>query len=80
MRRHTHEELDPGNAFIDDYRRGFHPVPDGDVEAFGEEFIAGATSNDSIGEIARDEPYAEESGEFTFELYDEAAFERPDDV
>jgi hypothetical protein len=69
------EELDSGVAFIDDFRHGFHPAADGDVEAFGEEFVAGATSNDSIGELARDETYAEEVGGFAFELFDEEVFD-----
>jgi hypothetical protein len=42
------------------------------VEAFGEEFIAGATSNDAIGELARDETYATETGAFLFNPYDDA--------
>jgi hypothetical protein len=76
-RRHA-EEMDGGEAFVHDYRRGFRPIGEGDVEAFGEEFIAGATSNDAIGELARDESYAEELGGFLFEVYDEEIFERGD--
>ncbi len=63
--RHGHRRVDPiddGEAFVHDFRRGFVPVRDGDAEAFGEEFIAGATSNEPIGEIARDEAYTAEIG------------------
>ncbi len=76
IRRRHAKELDGGEAFIHDVRYGFTPINDGDVEAFGEEFIAGATSNDAIGEIARDEMYAEEIGAFAFDLYDEEPFDR----
>ena len=65
------EELDGGEAFVHDYRHGFEPIAEGDVEAFGEEFIAGATSNDAVCEIARDEPYAEELGGPAFDLREE---------
>lgn len=65
------EQIDGGEAFIADYRQGFRPIGEGDVEAFGEEFIAGATSNDAIGELARDEPYAEELDGLAIDLYDE---------
>jgi hypothetical protein len=76
---HRHaEDLDTGEAFVHDYRRGFRPIEDGDVEAFGEEFIAGATSNDAIGELARDECYIEESGGFGFDLYEDDVIARVD--
>jgi len=68
-RRHA-KELDGGEAFIHDSRHGFTPIGDGDTEAFGEEFIAGATSNDAIGEVARDETYAEELGGVMPDLFD----------
>jgi hypothetical protein len=59
--RHPHSNtahspnLDDGDAFLPDFRRGFVEPTDGDVEAFGEEFIAAATSADAIAELARDE-------------------------
>jgi hypothetical protein len=74
-RRHA-TELDGGEAFLHDSRYGFAPVKEGDVEAFGEEFIAGATSNAPVGELARDEAYFEKIGPFAFELYDEEEFNR----
>lgn len=58
--RRRKDPLDSGDAFLQDFRLGFVPIDDGDVEAFGEEFVAGATSNEPIGELARDELYAEE--------------------
>jgi hypothetical protein len=58
--------LDGGEAFVHDFRHGFSPIREGDVEAFGEEFIAGATSNDAIGELARDEGYATDIGGFIY--------------
>ena len=65
-------DLDDGDAFVPDYRKGIAPLRDGDAEAFGDEFIAAATSGDAIGEIARDETYAEELGGFVFDtLYDD---------
>lgn len=77
--RHVHaNELDGGEAFILDVRHGFVPLEDGDVEAFGEEFIAAATSNDAIGELARDETYAEEAGAFAVTGFDERIFDGRD--
>jgi hypothetical protein len=60
--------LDGGEAFIQDSRHGFRPVKEGDVEAFGEEFIAGATSNEPMGELARDETCATEMCSFVFDV------------
>jgi hypothetical protein len=77
-RRSHIEELDGGEAFVHDYRHGFRPIREGDVEAFGEEFVAGATSNDAVGELARDESYAEELGGFAFDRYEDLAFDRAD--
>ena len=56
-------ELDGGDAFIRDFRRGFRRAVDDDVEATGQEFIAAATSNDAVAELARDELTADESGD-----------------
>jgi hypothetical protein len=78
VRRHAKEEMDGGEAFVHDSRHGFVPIEEGDVEAFGEEFVAGATSNEAIGELARDETYAGEIGGVAFDLYDEEAFDRAD--
>lgn len=63
------KELDNGEAFVHDFRHGFVPIADGDVEAFGEEFVAGATSNEAIGELARDEIAPDEVGAFAFDLF-----------
>jgi hypothetical protein len=52
---HRHEELDGGEAFVHDPRHGFVAAEDGDTEAFGEEFVASATSNEPVSELARDE-------------------------
>ncbi|MDB4935096.1 MAG: hypothetical protein JWP87_2068 [Labilithrix sp.] len=62
-------EIDGGDAFLPDYRHGFVPAKDGDVEALGEEFIAAATAADGMGEIARDEMLGEEIGALTVELF-----------
>jgi hypothetical protein len=75
MRPHVrrHIELDGGSAFVPDFRRGFVEIGDGDAEAFGEEFIASATSGEGVGEDARNERDAEElAGLFVEPLvYDE---------
>ena len=60
IRAAHHLELDDGDAFVPDYRHGFVPSADGDAEAFGEEFIAAATSAEGVGEDARDEIMADE--------------------
>jgi len=57
---HRHVELDGGDAFLPDYRHGAAPVTDDEVEAMGEEFIATATSAESVAETARDEEAAGE--------------------
>jgi hypothetical protein len=67
---------DGGDAFIHDFRHGFVPIADGDVEAFGEEFVAGATSNEPIGEVARDEVYAADVGGVAFVFNDEDELDR----
>ncbi len=69
-RRHA-KELDGGEAFVHDCRHGFRPIREGDVEAFGEEFIAGATWNDALGELARDELCGDELGVAAFDFFDE---------
>lgn len=61
-----HVDEDDGNAFVPDFRTGFVPVKDGDAEAFGEEFIAAATSGEGVGESARDE-VEDELGGLTIE-------------
>jgi hypothetical protein len=70
--------MDSGEAFVHDVRDGFVAIRDGDAEAFGEEFIAGATSNDAIGELARDEAYAAEMDAFVFDVFDEDELDGPD--
>lgn len=73
-RRLHRVELDDGDAFVPDFRHGFVPVKDGDAEAFGEEFIAGATFGEGMGEAARDELVDEDLGGLTIEnAFDEAA-------
>jgi hypothetical protein len=80
-RFHRHVDLDDGAAFVPDFRAGFIEISDGDVEAFGEEFIASATSGEDIGELARDESYMEELGGFVVDhLFDpETDSEEPAD-
>lgn len=69
MRPHArrHVELDGGSAFVPDFREGFVEIKDGDAEAFGEEFIASATSGEGVGEEARNEPDGEELAGFLLE-------------
>jgi hypothetical protein len=63
---------DRGDAFIRDFRSfGSAPLRDGDTEAFGRVFVWAATSNDAIGELARDEVVAAEMGGLVFDLDDE---------
>jgi hypothetical protein len=73
-RRHA-KELDGGEAFLHDTRWGFARIKEGDVEAFGEEFVAGATSNEPIGELARDEIDSSEARGFQFDHDAEGLFE-----
>jgi hypothetical protein len=68
-------ELDRGDAFVRDSRHGFTPILEGDVEALGEEFIWGATSNDAIAELARDDVYASEIGAVVIDVDDEDTFD-----
>ena len=72
-----HIDLDDGDAFVPDFRHGFVPVQDGDAEAFGEEFIAAATSAEGVGEDARDEVVDEDLAGLTietpFEAFEEVA-------
>ena len=63
-----HVDLDDGDAFVPDFRHGFGPLKDGDAEAFGEEFIAAATSAEAMGEAARDELFDEDLGGLTLEV------------
>jgi hypothetical protein len=73
--RLRHVDLDDGDAFVPDFRHGFVVVKDGDAEAFGEEFIAGATSAEGVGEAARDELIDEDLAGLTIDTietpYDE---------
>jgi hypothetical protein len=71
-----HFDLDDGDAFLPDFRHGFAPVTDGDVEAFGEEFIVAATSAEAVGEAARDELVDEDLAGLTVE----ASFDDADDL
>jgi hypothetical protein len=66
-RRHA-KELDGGEAFLHDTRWGFTHIAEGDVEAFGEEFVAGATSNEPVCELARDEGDFTDAGGFGVDL------------
>jgi hypothetical protein len=66
-KRMRHVELDEGSAFVPDSRHGFVPFTDGDAEAFGEEFIASATSGEAVGEDARNESDGAELMEFELE-------------
>lgn len=66
-----HVDADAGDAFVPDYRKGFVASRDGDAEAFGEEFIAAATSAEPVAEEARDEVVADELAGLTVESVDE---------
>jgi len=69
---------DGGDAFVLDFRSGFAPIRDGDTEAFARVFILGATSNDAVSELARDEVHVGEMGGLVFDLEDEDASAPPD--
>lgn len=60
---HRHVDLDGGDAFLPDYRRGVAHLSDDEVEAMGEEFILTATSAESVSESARDEEAPDELDE-----------------
>ena len=66
-----HIDQDGGDAFVPDYRNGFVASTDGDAEAFGEEFIASATSAEAVAEDARDEVVADELAGLSVESVDE---------
>jgi len=66
-----HVDQDGGDAFVPDYRKGFVASADGDAEAFGEEFIAAATSAEPVAEDARDEMLADELSGLSVESVDE---------
>ena len=66
-----HVDLDAGDAFVPDYRKGFHALADGDAEAFGEEFIASATSAEPVAEDARDEVVNDELAGLSVETVEE---------
>ena len=53
---------DDAEAFLDDVGISHERLADDDAEAFGEEFIASATSGEFIGEDARNELANEELG------------------
>lgn len=65
------ESRDGADAFLPDYRSGFVPARDGDVEAYGEEFVFAATSNEAVGELARDERYTADANGIVFGLEDD---------
>jgi hypothetical protein len=69
--RRQAEESDGGEAFVHDFRHGFIPIDDGDAEAFGEEFVAGATSNEAVAEFARNEGGADEMREIILDWDDD---------
>ena len=69
---------DGGDAFVRDFRHHVGPIKDRDAEAFAEEFVAGATSNVPVGELARDELCAEDLGGVFFDSTGEDEFDRAD--
>ena len=76
--QHRHAVLDGGDAFVPDFRHGFLELKDGDAEAFGEEFIAAATSAEAVAESARDEVLDEELGEVSIDTsFDDATGPSP---
>jgi hypothetical protein len=74
IRRHVQYD-DGADAFVPDFRSGFAPVVDSDVEALGESFVLGATSNDAVGELLRDAAHPAECNGFVFDLEDEQTLE-----
>ena len=63
---------DDAEAFVDDVGLSHAPLADDEAEAFGEEFVATATSGEFVGEDARDEVAEEELGVFEIEpMFDE---------
>ena len=62
-----HIELDGGDAFVPDFRRGLGALKDNEAEAFGEEFVSSATSAEAVAESARDEFASDELGGFVVE-------------
>jgi hypothetical protein len=54
--------FDDADAFVDDVGLSHAPVADDEAEAFGEEFIATATSGEFVGEDARNEVADDELG------------------
>jgi hypothetical protein len=65
------EPGDGADAFLPDYRSGFVPAKEGDVEAYGEEFVFAATSNEPVGELARSEPAAADVNGIMVDLEDD---------
>ena len=55
---------DDAEAFVDDVGISHAPLVDDEAEAFGEEFVATATSGEFIGEDARNEVVDDELGVF----------------
>ena len=68
---HRPLDLDAGDAFVPDYRKGFVMLPDADAEALGEEFIASATSAEPVAESARDEVINDELAGLSVEELEE---------
>jgi hypothetical protein len=54
--------FDDADAFVDDVGVSHAPVADNEAEAFGEEFVATATSGEFVGEEARNEVANDELG------------------
>ena len=71
-------QLDDGDAFVPDFRHGFVVVKDDDAEAFGEEFIAAATSAEAVGEDARDELLDDELDGLALEMLDDSSLDELD--
>jgi hypothetical protein len=59
---HRGDHGDDGDAFVPDVARTHGRLIDDEAESFAEEFIAGATSGEFVGEDARDEWVADEVG------------------
>lgn len=69
---------DDADAFLDDVGISHAPVTDDEAEAFGEEFIATATSGEFIGEDARNETADDELGLVDFRpLFEDEELETP---
>jgi hypothetical protein len=70
-----HRPRDGGRAFLRDYREGFRPPKDQDVEAYAEEFVWAAVSNRSFDETIQNEIHPTDSQVVEFVVEDEESLD-----